>query len=72
MPLSTINSNIDYSFKHIFTKYGTFGVKVWLFLYNSKYKKNKYSLNFNKLNKLYVSPTTIKKIKKRKKRKIKR
>jgi small subunit ribosomal protein S3 len=31
MPFSSINSNINYFFSESFTKYGVFGIKVWLF-----------------------------------------
>jgi hypothetical protein len=31
MPFSSVNSNISYFFSESFTKYGIFGVKVWLF-----------------------------------------
>jgi hypothetical protein len=32
MPLSTIDANVVYSFSEAFTKYGTFGVKVWFYI----------------------------------------
>ena len=66
MPLSTINANIDYSFKHIYTKHGTFGIKVWLFLYNTKHYDIKRIFDFNKFLKFHVSPTTVKNYEKKK------
>nr|YP_010041699.1 ribosomal protein S3 [Cyanophora biloba]QPB15015.1 ribosomal protein S3 [Cyanophora biloba] len=45
LPLQTINKNITYSYKTIYSKRGTIGVKTWLFLRTVKYKKNRLYLN---------------------------
>lgn len=31
IPLQTLNADVDYGFVHCFTKYGTLGVKVWIY-----------------------------------------
>lgn len=47
MPLSYINANISYSFSKALTRYGIFGIKVWLYGSNKSYYTQRV-VNFNK------------------------
>lgn len=47
MPLNTINANIKYRFIKIPSKFGIFGLRVWLFLSNKSFYRSKF-FNFKR------------------------
>jgi len=52
LPLNSLDLNIDYDFKDVFTIYGVFGVKVWIFYQNINIKENiNKKIKINKFNK---------------------